>query len=139
MKLQNKTYKKTKRCFFDFSRRNWKKIRQITNITRSNLGKSPYERQNRSRSVNYHSERRPYIIAVISQKIIALLRIAVRDNILLAFPMFQLLKIVFTFAKDGVVARCESFQNVNPALVNLLSGAEDVNHPDFAWLFFKQF
>ena len=62
-----------------------------------------------------------------------------RDNILLAFPMLQLLKIVFVFGKDGVVARCESFQNVNPALVNLPSGAEDINHPDFAWLFFNQF
>ena len=40
------------------------------------------------------------MIAVISQKIIALLRIAVRENnILLAFSMLQLLKIVFTFGK----------------------------------------
>ena len=64
-----------------------------------------------------------------------------RDNILLAFPMLQLLKIMFTFGKDGVVARCESFQNVNRAcaLVNLPSGAEDINHSDFARLFFNQF
>ena len=53
--------------------------------------------------------------------------------------MLQLLKIVFTFGKDGVLARCESFQNVNPAVVNLPSGAEDINHPDFPWLFFNQF
>ena len=55
-----------------------------------------------------------------------------RDNILQAFPLLHLLKIVFTFGKDGVVALCQSFQNVSPALVNLPSGAEDINHPDFA-------
>ena len=40
--------------------------------------------------------------------------------------MLQLLKMVFTFGKDGVVARCESFQNVNPALVNLPSGSRGI-------------
>ena len=36
-------------------------------------------------------------------------------------------------------AICESFPNVNPVLVNLSSRTEDLNRPDFAWLFFNQF
>ena len=51
--------------------------------------------------------------------------------------MLQLLKIVFTFDKELLIARVS---NVNPALLkNLQSGAEDINRPDFAWLFFNQF
>ena len=47
--------------------------------------------------------------------------------------MLQLLKIVFTFGKELLIAL------VNPALLNLQRGAEDINRPDFAWLFFNQF
>ena len=44
-----------------------------------------------------------------------------RDNILPAFPMLQLLKIVFTFGKECWLLF------VNPALLNLQSGAEEIN------------
>ena len=37
--------------------------------------------------------------------------------------MLQLLKIVFTFGKELLIALC----TVNPALLNLQSGAEDIN------------
>ena len=41
---------------------------------------------------------------------------------------------------QGVVALCESFPNVNPVLVNLPSGAEDINRPaDLACFFLDQF
>ena len=40
----------------------------------------------------------------------------------------QLLKIVLTFGKELLIA-----------LLNLQSGAKDINRPDFAWLFFNQF
>ena len=63
------------------------------------------------RSVNNHSEGRSYIIAVISQKIIALLRIVVRDNILLACPMLQLLKSCLLLGRS-CFAVCESFPGV---------------------------
>ena len=54
--------------------------------------------------------------------------------------MLQLLKIVFTFGKELLIALCQSLiSNVNPALLNLQSGAEDIDRPDFAWLFFNQF
>ena len=54
--------------------------------------------------------------------------------------MLQLLKIVFRFGKELLIALCDSLiSNVNPALLNLQGGAEDINRPDFAWLFFNQF
>ena len=51
-----------------------------------------------------------------------------RDNILLALPMLQLL-IVFTFGKPAPALLL--WRNVKPALVNLPSGAEDINHLAF--------
>ena len=50
--------------------------------------------------------------------------------------MLQLLKSVFTFGKELLIALCETVSNINPALK---SGAEDINRPDFAWPFFNQF
>ena len=62
-----------------------------------------------------------------------LTRIAARDNILLKFPMLQLLKIAFTFGKE-LLFFARVFQ-----MSNLPSGAEIINRPDFAWLFLNTF